>query len=271
MEGTIKKALQKLYGNIDIDLVDTCGCSRTDRGVHARHMIIAFSSGNRPLPFNGDLRKLVYVLNRMLPFDVRIQNVCLLPAAEFHPTVDAISKTYIYNFSVGTHPDPLRWRHEWQIEGHRQFDLNRAKTVAGVLKGTHDFSAFRGAFRGNERGKYKDPVCTIYDIDIKQATLSELNLTSPPLTDKLVGSNDASNSYVIKVRGNRFLYKMMRYLSGTIVSAGLGKLFENEVESALAKGKFESNVANNMSCAPANGLILSQVEYDQSIEFQWVY
>lgn len=271
VEGTIKNCLQKLYGNIDIQLIDICGCSRTDKGVHARNMIISFNAGNKSLPFDGDLQKLVYVLNRMLPFDIRVQNVCYEPVSGFHPTIDAISKTYTYHFSIGQSPDPLRWRHELQIEGRHQFDIKRAKAVAKLMKGTFDFSAFRGAFRGNERGKVKDPTCTIFEIEIDYAILSELNLTTPPHPDKLVGGHMASVSYVIKIRGNRFLYKMVRFLSGTLISAGLGDITENEVKYALDNGQWERNLTNNISCAPANGLILTQVEYDENIPFQWVY
>ena len=49
------------------------------------------------LPFNGDIDKLMFVMNRMLPPDVRISNIAPTPtkssdALPFHPTLDARGK-----------------------------------------------------------------------------------------------------------------------------------------------------------------------------------
>ena len=274
VEGTLRNCLIKLYGNIEPESLLISSCSRTDKGVHARRMVVAFSTSQaKVLPFNGDLKKLVYVLNRMLPFDVRIENASPFPLEQFHPSLDTKSKTYVYTFSVGNHPDPLRWRHEYQIEDlHGQaFDVNKARNVIRLFKGTHNFNAFRGAFRGNERGKYKDPICTIFDISITSSIKSKLNLTTPPIEDKLVGGQECSNTYCLTVKGDRFLYKMVRFLAGVAISAGFGKVSAADIKAALENGERETSFAKHkVICAPANGLMLSNVEYDENVKFAWV-
>jgi len=148
VQGTLRFALSKLYGNVDVHNVIIEGCSRTDAGVSARHMIaliyclkevdkenknvatlsikgkrIPHPSSPRddefkPLPFDSDLQKMVYALNKMLPPDVMIADASTMPTDSsdetherpFHPSLDTISKTYSYTFSVGIAHDPLQCR-----------------------------------------------------------------------------------------------------------------------------------------------------------------
>eukprot|EP00957_Ditylum_brightwellii_P035139 2664644-Ditylum_brightwellii.AAC.1 len=119
-----------------------------------------------PLPFESNLGKMMYVLNRMLPPDVRVSAVSETPAKNdsnesgcsasvpFHPSLDTVGKTYLYTFSIGDMHDPMRWRHVWHVDGFgRDFDLDLSRKAANALVGEHDFVAFRGAFRGSERGR----------------------------------------------------------------------------------------------------------------------
>ncbi|KAK1743693.1 hypothetical protein QTG54_005290 [Skeletonema marinoi] len=163
-------------------------CSRTDAGVHATSLVAQFycyndqvhnnTNGNstryydssnssipiRPkgptdasnfiqLPFNSDLSKLVYVLNRMLPPDVRVLAASPMPTVKsmssssmskysidaFHPTLYTQSKTYVYRFSIGNIQDPLQSRFVWHLDGSsgramgmngNKFDLDLAMQVA---------------------------------------------------------------------------------------------------------------------------------------------
>ena len=264
VEGTLRKCLAKVYGDVNWKDVNMCGCSRTDKGVHARSMIAAFSYQDKPLPFRGDLQKLVYVLNRMLPFDVRVENVSLLPVDGFHPTLNAVAKTYTYTFSIGVNPNPMRWRHEWQIETEQKFDLDSAIQVSNAFIGSHDFTAFKGAYRGNERGKEKDPMCCIKSISISKSL-------SDTTEHKYVGASLASISYLIEIEGDRFLYKMARYMSSALISAGLRETSLADIENALEVGTFSNRPPNNMVCAPAHGLVLSEVVYDDDLHFSWIY
>ena len=146
VEGEISFALAKLYGNVPLSCIQVEGCSRTDRGVHARQMIAQiyclkcstdedtdlfsipgkavghpnspFDSNFKPLPFDSDLAKLTFTLNKMLPPDVRVIDVSPTPMMSrvsqtrpFHPSLDTMNKTYQYTFSVGELHDPVRRRY----------------------------------------------------------------------------------------------------------------------------------------------------------------
>jgi len=139
--GVLKKTLAKVYGDVDISRIQVEGSSRTDRGVHAHGMIALIycltddivvdndalitpkkpddDTFFRPLPFHGNLDKLIFVLNRMLTPDVRIMDASPLPYVKqnnlflshsFHPSIDALSKTYQYTLSIGNIHDPTRCR-----------------------------------------------------------------------------------------------------------------------------------------------------------------
>ncbi len=149
VQGTIRAALAKLYGNVDVERVIVEGSSRTDGGVSSKHNIALIyclndkkegdkgslsiagkrlphpisptDEGFKPLPFGSDLNQMLYALNRMLPPDVRILDACTLPVKReeehsvenirpFHPSLDTKIKTYTYKFSVGELYDPLQYR-----------------------------------------------------------------------------------------------------------------------------------------------------------------
>ena len=147
--------LAKVYGDIDPKQFTIECCSRTDAGVHATSLVAQFycspkasadidgngtqvmpmrpnshddASNFIPLPFDSKLPKFVFVLNRMLPPDIRVVAASLLPhvpsptpsrgpvmslndgPAVFHPTLHTMSKTYRYQFVIGPVHDPLQTR-----------------------------------------------------------------------------------------------------------------------------------------------------------------
>jgi len=157
VDDTIRMALAKVYGDVNPKQIKIEACSRTDAGVHAESLVAQFycikndknatqstsiqrpKSNNDtdylPLPFDSSLSKLVYVLNRMLPPDVRIVGAAPLPhvsssvpmrgtgnsksdaSIAFHPTLHTISKTYKYQFAVGPVHDPIKQNYLWHLDG----------------------------------------------------------------------------------------------------------------------------------------------------------
>jgi tRNA U38,U39,U40 pseudouridine synthase TruA len=82
------------------------------------HPISPSDSNFKPLPFDSDLTKLTFTLNKMLPPDVRVIGASPTPVLTgfsqnrpFHPSLDAMKKTYQYTFSVGELHDPIRRRY----------------------------------------------------------------------------------------------------------------------------------------------------------------
>ena len=158
-------------------------------------------------------------LNGILPTDIRLLHI---EKKVFHPTLDAIRKEYRYQIMGGIAPDPTLKLYAWHIP----LPLNCAHIEEAILPllGTHDFSAFAGE-------KEKDPICHLESL-----------------------SFDGKMFYI---RGERFLYKMVRNLVGTLVYVGLGKLTPNAIASILeSKKRALAGIT-----APAHGLYLHQVDY----------
>jgi tRNA pseudouridine38-40 synthase len=88
---------------------------RTDRGVHARGQVCAFTT--------DDPERATKLLNVQLPRDCQATG-CTGVAAGFHPRYDAVSRTYRYYWA-----DPLP-------------DIAGMERVARMFVGEHDFSSF---------------------------------------------------------------------------------------------------------------------------------
>lgn len=163
--------------------------------------------------------RLLKALNAHLPHDIRILE---LGYQQFHPTLDAISKEYHYQICCEPVQDPTLRLYSWHF--HHELNRQAMDLAAKNLIGTHDFSAF-----ANE--EEKDPICTVESIEFK------------------------GDHFVIK--GNRFLYKMVRNLVGTLVYVGCGKIPTCQLPTILASR--DRKLAG--VTAPAHGLYLHQVNY----------
>jgi tRNA pseudouridine38-40 synthase len=163
--------------------------------------------------------KLLRALNAVLPSDIRVLE---LVHQEFHPTLDAIGKEYHYQLQLGPVHDPMTRLYAWHI--HHDLDQKKMEQAMQDLIGTHDFTAF-----ANE--PEKDPICTLESIEYK--------------ADRFV------------IRGNRFLYKMVRNLVGTLVYIGMDKLPPDSIPQILqSRDRKLAGIT-----APAHGLYLHQVFY----------
>ena len=70
------------------------------------------------------------------------------------------------------------------------------------------------------------------------------------------------NELLITIQGDRFLYKMVRNLVGTLVAIGKGKILLDSLDLIFDKeDRVESGVA-----APACGLTLNSVYYPKKIK-----
>ena len=285
IEGVFRTQLAKLYGNVDPSRVVVEGCSRTDKGVHAQSMVaqiyclsenvtdfVESIPGKRmPHPVDSwddscfepiamNTQKLMYVLNRMLPPDAKVRGVAPVPSIKgdipFHPTLNAISKTYQYTFSIGAIHDPTLWRHTWHLEHATTFDLEKTKCVCQeLLMGTHDFAALRGAPRGSDdrrRQEMESTICILSEVELHEV-IDESTFPGSPLS-----------TYTLTVTGDRFLYKMMRFLVGALVAVGTDKLTMEDVQHALESKSWQGK---QFTCAPPHGLILKHVQYNASIEW----
>lgn len=320
VQGVLRNNLAKLFGNVDVDRMVVEGCSRTDKGVHARGMIaqiycyrenvvvddteanddndalqddgpeIASTRRRRrkPHPMNAtddtyfvalpkSLEELRCTLNRMLPWDLRVTRIAPTPSSSsslnatnqpFHPTRSASRKTYQYRFSLGPQHDPTQWRTTWHLEHfvllNETLVLFRMQEAARLLQGRHDFAAFQGApcSASDKRNRpYQSTICTLESVRI--VPICD-HLHRPPWTQ--------AQTYQVTIQGDRFLYKMVRFLVGALVSVGVTQRLKlSNLQLALDTGN-RSYLGTPTECAPAHGLVLAKVDYDQvDHQIQWQF
>lgn len=219
------------------------------------------------VPLPKPFPELVSTLNRMMPADVKIMAVASIPLARplasrpFHPTLSANFKTYQYHFSVGPRHDPTQWRFVWHVYAMSNPDVPSTGVACNetamqhacrTIQGQHNFVAFQGAARGADDKRKRDrqnTECTIQSIKIR-----------------VVSVQNETTRYVIDITGDRFLYKMVRFIVGSIVAVGRDKLTVESLQHMLSCGE-RSNVPN-FQCAPAHGLVLTEVHYEDPIAWQ---
>jgi tRNA pseudouridine38-40 synthase len=194
---------------------------RTDTGVHASGQVIAFD-----LDWTHTPDDLVYALNAGLPEDIVVQQAQVV-AKEFHPRYDAVERAYRYRIYLALHNDPLRERFAWRLTP--DVDLELLEQAASLLPGNHDFAAF-----GRPPQKGGSTIRHIYRA-AWQAKGDELEF---------------------EIRGNAFLYHMVRRLVMTQVQVGQKRLSLDEFAAAVRETR-----PLPPGLAPAQGLVLLEVRY----------
>ncbi len=297
VEGELKKKLAKIFGNINPECVIVEGCSRTDKGVHAQSMVAqayaitptaleatrtglcyypcqpsipgkryphprnSTDSTECFLPIVATASKIGFALNRMSGDDLRIFAVAPSPTRReddipFHPTLHARRKTYQYTISTGGMADPIRRKRVWHAgKVDDNLFLERMQDAAQLLQGEHDFTAFSCTPKGPQ--------------DRKRRKGSDFNgtcdLASIQITTIDYRWRD-TREISITITGDRFLYKMVRMLVGTLVAVGMGAITSSQIQSALVSG--ERLPTHIVECAPPHGLALQHVDLDAAIEWE---
>ena len=222
---TVEEILEKALSQILQETVSLNAASRTDAGVHAEGQIVNFLTAKPSL----NLSKLHCSLNALTPPSISIIKVEEAPLS-FHSTLDSLGKKYQYQVCLSSYQLPKHRYFSWHFP--YAIDLSLMQKASDLLLDTHDFSAFC-----NERSLLqKDPVCTLRAITLTPLEESRLSLT---------------------FLGDRFLFRMVRNLVGTLLYVGCGKLSIEEIPALfLHKKRALAGVT-----APAQGLHLLHVFY----------
>ncbi len=195
---------------------------RTDAGVHALGQVISFATSS-PIPPENYRRAVAH----LLPKDIALREAENVPDT-FHARFDAVDKTYRYEVDYSPLPDPCAQRYAWLIR--EEPSLEAMNEAAALLVGTHDFSAFQ-----NHGSQETSPVRTMYEAHWDQV----------------------GNRYFFTIRGNGFLYRMVRNLVGCLVKVGTGKWSVADFAAVMAsRDRKQAGMA-----APACGLFLMHVSY----------
>ena len=221
-ENTLQGKLETALSRILEEPIEVSGSGRTDAGAHALGQVASFHCEN-PM----DCGEISAWLRRYLPEDMGIYS-CEEAAPRFHARLNAKEKTYCYR--VWNSPEPCVFERRYVYRLEESLDMAAMEAACGQFLGRHDFSAFSS-------GKHtkKSNVREIYDFTVERLG-PELRFT---------------------VRGNGFLYNMVRIMVGTVLEVGMGKRGAGEIP-AILEGKRREAAGYTV---PAKGLCLMEVRY----------
>lgn len=218
IEAEITKACHKIFsGEIKV-----LGASRTDAGVHALGQVATIEVDTAM-----ETWRVPYALNAHLPKDIVVQSAEEVDLV-FHPQYYALEKTYsykIYNTKIPL-PQYNRFTHFY----YKPLKVDRMKEAAKYFIGEHDFKAFC-----TKGGSAKTTVRTIYECKV---------------------TNDGYMIEII-VRGNGFLYNMVRIMVGALIQVGLESIEPYDIKDII-----ESKIRQRAGkMAPELGLTLVKIKY----------
>jgi len=233
---TVQGLLEEGIGRITGERVQVVGAGRTDTGVHALGQVASFDSSS-----SLDIPVIKRGVNALLPADLRILEASET-AADFHPRYGALRKRYFYLIANCEVLPVFIGRYVWWIRN--PLDLEGMRRAAGFMRGSRDFSSFRGAGCGA-----KSPVREVYSIETEMLEGMEMFFTR------------ISGSFIrISIEANGFLRHMVRNIVGTFVEVGTGRKNPEAVGEILEAR--DRRLAG--PTAPAKGLFLEKIFYASS-------
>ena len=162
--------------------------------------------------------------------EIEILDVKEMPEG-FHARYSAKGKEYLYKIRNAESPDIFKRTRYYQIA--QPLDVEAMRRAAGHIIGTHDFACFQTA-GGTPR---ETTVRTIWALDLLQ-----------------------DGEYItVSIKGDGFLYNMVRIIVGTLVEVGLGRRDADELTDII-ESKDRGRAGHT---APPQGLYLKEVYYDE--------
>lgn len=223
---TIEEILNREISSLTGEEIRVIGASRTDSGVHALGNVAVFDTKCSIPP-----ERMAYALNRRMPDDIVIMKSEEVPQ-DWHPRYqDVITKTYEYHIYNADVPNPMKRRTTAFVSF--PLDIEKMREGAAYVVGEHDFASFC-----NVRTNTNDTVRTVYEITVEKR----------------------EDEIVIRIKGNGFLYNMVRIIAGVLIRVGRGFYEPEKVREILEeKKRTEAGVT-----APPQGLVLIGIDYNQA-------
>ena len=204
--------------------IEVVGAGRTDTGVHAAYYVAHFDT-TEPLT---DLDQVVYKLNKMLPADIAALGLRAV-SDDMHARFSARSRAYRYY--IEPKKNPFTTHTAWQYAV--PLDIDRMNRAAEVLLTERDFTSFAKLNSNN-----KTNICRVTEARWERMEDGVLRFT---------------------IRADRFLRNMVRAIVGTLVDVGRGRYTEEEFAEIVRS----RDLSRSSGGAPAEGLFLCEVEYDE--------
>ncbi|MBR6488790.1 MAG: tRNA pseudouridine(38-40) synthase TruA, partial [Clostridiales bacterium] len=179
------------------------GCSRTDAGVHARCHL-----SHADVPFVIPEDKFPLAMNALLPDDVAVKRA-FYAKEDFSARFSIKGKKYIYRIYVSPTRDPFLDRYAYYCPVMP--DVEAMKQAAKAFAGEHDFRAFCAV-----GGSQKTYVRRLNEVSVRSFGEDPLQIE-------------------IEIRGEAFLYNMVRIIAGTLLYVGQGKIPEDGIGEVIVK------------------------------------
>ncbi|WZL75066.1 tRNA pseudouridine(38-40) synthase TruA [Clostridiaceae bacterium 35-E11] len=219
---TIQEEVEKALVKLMKKEVKINGSGRTDAGVHALKQVANFCE-----QFTIPIEKLPVALNGLLPCDISIQEAIEVEK-DFHARYAAKGKKYIYKIYNAPLRSALLQHYAYFVP--QTLKIEEMKKAAQHFIGQHNFKGFMAS-----GSSVQDTVRNIHALEIS-------------CQEKLI---------LIEVKGNGFLYNMVRIMAGTLVDVGKGKFSADEIPEIILSE--ERKKAGHT--APPQGLYLAEVYY----------
>ena len=225
-DGSLQTALEIALSKVAAAPIDTVCSGRTDAGVHARCQVVHFDTDAV-----RDPRGWVLGTTSNLPASMAVR-WCVPVADDFSARFAARARRYRYRIlNRGTRPG---LEHQYLSWERMPLDADAMRAAAQVLRGEHDFSAFRSV-----------------QCQAKHARRD--------LHDIVVTRRD--DEVLVEVQANAFLHHMVRNIVGSLLLVGRGERPVGWI-AELLEGR-DRSVAG--PTAPAAGLLFLGPRYPR----QW--
>lgn len=220
-ENTIQGKLENILEKMTGEKILVQGSGRTDAGAHASNQIVNFK-----LNTEKNKKEILKYINEYLPNDIAVLHIEQVDDM-FHSRLNAKSKTYVYR--INNTGIPNVFEQNFVFHTNVNLDIEKMRKASKSFLGKHDFLAF-SSLKKNK----KSTVRTIHNISIFEE----------------------NNEIKIYIKGDGFLYNMVRIIVGTLIEIGEDKR-ENDIDKIFEKGEREYAGFTVPSC----GLCLIEVEY----------
>lgn len=221
---TVQQAVEDaLHAHLG-EKIRVCAAGRTDSGVHAVAQTVNFFTEN-PMELKGILHGALH----HLPPDVAFTSIQEMPA-DFDSRRSARLRWYRFFVSTRKMRPAIASRYITHIPCDP--DMEKMRSAAEVLKGHHNFQAFRAV----------------------TCTATRTNLTLHPIVITELPNDIIQIDYLCR----SFLQNMVRILTGTLFAAARSRLTNDEIRDMLATGKRAAHALT----IPPHGLFLFKVFYE---------
>jgi len=223
----VQQALEDAAGAFSGEAVTVYGAGRTDSGVHALGQV-----AHLDLAKDWPTDTVRDALNAHLKPHPASVLAAETAASDFHARFSATRRRYRYRIVNRRAPLTLEAGLAWWVPG--PLDGAAMAAAAPVLQGHHDFTTFRA---------------------------SECQAKSPEKTLDELRVEPAGDEIVISARARSFLHHQVRNMVGSLALVGEGKWTAEDLAQALAAKDRRAGGPT----APADGLYLVGVDYDESV------